>query len=201
MVWQTQVPAWVLPLVANLVIPDSAQITTGVEFGKLDDSVQAVTNTALKYTVRFPGLVPEFRVLVSGVPTTTGVNYFVKALKGVGFYGARTEIVSYDDKKINSWSFPIDRKKFGFCSLSRNGVVVRDSSVGYANQIHVSDEVLSLAGNYDTEFDGTLVLNEVDKFVLNQFDAVQSPSVVTKVSFLPVWEVWALKFFRDNTSG
>jgi len=200
MVWQTKVPAWVVPLVTNLVIPDSAIVETEVEFGKLGDSVQPVTNTALQYTVNFPGLVPEFRIFVSAVPTTNGINYMLKAYKGVGFYGAKTEVISYDNKKINTWSFPIDRKKFGFCSLSRNSVVIGDGAISYASQIHVVDSVLSLATNYDSEFDKRVVLNDVDKFTLNRFDAIQSPTVVTRVSFLPVWEVWVIKFFRDNNS-
>lgn len=201
MTWQSKVASWVLPLVAELAIPDDAGVFSDVEFATLDNSVDAVTSDNQLLDADFPGLIPNYSVAVNITPTTGGLDYAVKALKAVGFYGVVTTVLSYEPKKLNDWTFPLVRKNFGFCAQSRGDVVSYNAPIHYQRQFHIDQAVLALLTNYDDQFNSENVFNSADKFALSKFTCFLYPTVVLRVGFLPIWEVWALKFFQsDNTA-
>lgn len=200
MAWQTKVAAWVIPLVAEYAIPDDATVITDVELGKLGSATAGITLEGDTHTVEFPGLIPNYSVEPIIEAKTGGFQYTVKALKAVGFYGIYTEVLVYESKRFNSWVFPIDRKQFGYCAIARGNIVLSYESIGYSQQIHTSDSVLSLVSNYDDQFDTNNVFNSADKFVCTHAHLFLFPTVRMRVSFLPVYEVWGLRFFKAESN-
>jgi len=198
MTWQSKVASWVIPLLGDFVIPDDATVITGIEFAHLDEpqSPQVLQGDVL--TAEYPGLIPNFSTEFEINPQTNGAQYNLKALKAVGFYGVLAEVVSYNDKRLNKWTFPLLRRNFGFASLSRSGIVASDHPLHYGAQFHFNDSVQALALNYDDDFSIADLSNDVDKFCLNRVDVFLYPDVVLRVSFLPIWEVWAVRFFRTS---
>lgn len=199
MTWQTKVASWVIPLLADYTIPDDAGIVTGVEFGTLDDATSPKILQGSSLTADYPGLVPDFSLDPEITPTTDGVQYNLKAKKAVGFYGVDCDVLSFNDKKLNKWTFPLVRRNFGFIALSRYSTVVADFSLHYENQFHIAEAVQALALNYDDDFSINNLFNSVDKFCLTSVSVFLYPEVVLRVRFLPIWEVWAVRFFRDTT--
>lgn len=198
MTWQSKVAAWVIPLLGDYVIPDDATVITEIKYATLEEAEGEQILQGNILTAEFPGLIPNYSVEPEINPQTNGVQYNLKALKAVGFYGVQMNVVTYDDKRLNKWTFPLLRRNFGFMSMSRNGVVASDHPIHYGAQYHFNDAVISLSSNYDNDYRISDLTNAVDKYVLNRVDAFLYPDVVLQVAFLPIWEVWAVRFFRVN---
>lgn len=199
MSWITKVPAWVVPLLQEYAIPDDAAVQVGVDFDSFDDGDGSETSVGQDFTMSYPGIVPSYAVEPIVQPTTGGLNYILKAKKSVGFYGIKSTVTSYDSKRINSWEFPLERKQFGWLTLSRGDGVLHDGRIAYAKQYHVSISATLLLLNYDDEFNSENLLNSADKLTANRIDARLSPTVKVRFTPLPCWEVWAIKFFQaDN---
>lgn len=199
MAWQSKVASWVIPLLGDYVIPDDATVITEIKYATLDEAESPQILSGQILTAEYPGLIPNYSVDPEINPQTTGVQYNLKALKAVGFYGFQADVVSYNDKRLNKWTFPLLRRNFGFVAMSRNGVVASDQPLHYGSEYHFNDAVISLASNYDNDYRISDLTNEVDKYVLNRVDAFLYPDVVLRVSFLPIWEVWAVRFFQSNS--
>lgn len=196
MVWQTKVAAWVVPLMQQFLVPDDATVVSGVGFGAVDDAEGGVTSTDSTFTASFPGLVPNFSVSPTVVPTVGGALYDIKAKKAIGFHGALTTVLSFDETKFNNWVFPITRRNFGFIALSRGNIVSLSQSIIYQEQVHLDGNVFGLAANYDEQLSASALLNSVDKTALTKASVFQYPTARTRVSFLPIWEEWTVRFFR-----
>lgn len=198
MTWQSKVAAWVVPLLSEFAIPDDATVQTDVELADLEDATDPFTSSEATFTSDYPGLIPNYRVDPIITPTTGGLDYVIKALKAVGFYGVLTTVVSFDPKKVNLWTFPQVRRNFGFCALSRGSLVSLNQPIHFQQQYHIDEGVLGLISNYDDQFNKENIFNSADKNCLNRFSCYQAPGVRTRVSFLPVFEVWAVKFFQSG---
>ena len=199
MTWLTTVPSWVIPFLTEYAVPDNATATSSVEFGTLEDDSSPKIITGLSGSATFPGLIPDYVFDPELKPTDTGVNYDLKVKKGIGFYGVRLDIVSYDDTKLNKWTYPLVRRKFGFCTLSRGSVVASRHAIEYQNQFSFCSDVVGLAQGYSAGFGSGNLLNTVDRYALNNFHCVLSPEITLSVGFLPIWEVWAVKFFQADS--
>lgn len=197
MTWITKVPSWVVPLLADYIIPDNATVVTGVEFGTLDDATGAVVLQGNNLSADYPGIIPDYSLDPEITPTTTGTQYNLKARKAVGFYGVDCDVTSYNDTKLNKWTFPLVRRNFGFLALSRYSTVVVDAPLHYQNQFHFAEAVQALALNYDDDFSISNLFNSVDKFCLTKVSVFLYPEVVLRVRFLPIWEVWGVRFFQN----
>lgn len=200
MAWQSKVASWVIPLIGDYVIPDNATVITEVRYATLDEAESPQILSGQNLTAEYPGLIPNYSVDPEINPQTNGVQYNLRALKAVGFYGFLAEVVSYDDKRLNKWTFPLLRRNFGFIAMSRNGRVASDQPLHYGAEYHFNDAVISLSSNYDNDFRIFDLTNNVDKYVLNRVDVFLYPDVVLRISFLPIWEVWAVRFFQTNTT-
>lgn len=198
MSWITKVPAWVIPLLTDYLVPDNATAITGVEFGKFGNPVGLTTLSGDIRTAEYPGLVPDFSFIPEISPQTSGTQYNLKARKAVGFYGVITDVVSFDETRINRWNYPLVRRNFGHCSLSKGLFVAHDEPLHYQEQIIISVGTTQVAINYDDQFSIESLLNDVDAYALSRFDCFLYPSVVLLVGFLPIWEVWVVKFFREQ---
>lgn len=201
MSWITKVPAWVIPLVQAYVIPDDAQVQTGVDFDSFDGGDGDEVSVNQNFTLSYPGLVPSYALEPILQPQTNGVQYILKAKKSVGFYGCKTEVVSYDPKRINSWEFPLERKQFGWLTLGRGSFVMSDDRIAYANQIHTCVSATLLLLNYDDQFNTENLFNSADKLTATHVNVRLSPTVKIRVTPLPTWEVWALRFFQSDGSA
>lgn len=197
MTWQTKVASWVIPLLADYVIPDDAQVITGVEFGTLDDATGSVVLQGNNLQADYPGLVPDFSLDPEITPTTNGTQYNLKAKKAVGFYGVDCDVLSYNDNRLNKWTFPLTRRNFGYIALSRYSTVAADFPLHYANQYHFAEAIQALALNYDDDFSVSNLFNSVDKFCLTKVSVFLYPEVVLQIRFLPIWEVWAIRFVGE----
>lgn len=198
MTWQTEVASWVLPLLADYAIPDDASVVTGVEFGTLDDATGEQTLQDEDLQADYPGLVPDYSLDPEITPTTEGTQYNLKAKKAVGFYGIDCDVISYNDKRLNKWTFPLLRRNFGYAALSRYSTVVYDQPIHYGSQFIIAESVQALALNYDDDFSVSNLFNSVDKFCLTKVSVFLYPEVVLRVRFLPIWEVWAVRFQQAN---
>lgn len=198
MAWQSKVASWVIPLLGDYVIPDNATVITEIKYATLDEAESSQTLSGQDLTAYYPGLIPNYSVDPEINPQTNGAQYNLKALKAVGFYGVKLDVLSYDDKRLNKWTFPLLRRNFGHLSMSRNGSVASDQPIHYGSEYHFNDPVIALASNYDNDYRISDLTNEVDKYVLNRVDAFLYPDVVLQVAFLPIWEVWAVRFFQGS---
>lgn len=196
MTWQTRVAAWVVPLLSEFLIPDDASVESGVEFATLDDAESGFTSDEPTFTADFPGVIPNLSLDPEITPTTGGLLYNLKAKKAIGFHGVLSTVVSFDPEKLNRWTFPFVRRNFGFLALARGEIVSLAESIIFQQQFHLDNAVLGLAANYDEELSPTALTNSVDKAALTKVAVFQYPSVRTRISFLPIWEVWAVKFFQ-----
>lgn len=199
MTWQTRVASWVIPLLADYAIPDDAQVITGVEFGTLDDATSPRVLQGSVLQADYPGLIPDYSLDPEISPTTGGNQYNLKAKKAVGFYGVDCDVLSYNDKKINKWTFPLVRRNFGFIALSRFSTVAADFPLHYENQYHFAEAIQALALNYDDDFSTSNLFNSVDKFCLTKVSVFLYPEVVLQIRFLPIWEVWAVRFLQSSS--
>lgn len=198
MAWQSKVASWVIPLLGDYVIPDNATVITEIKYATLDEAESSQMLSGQDLTAYYPGLIPNYSVDPEINPQTNGAQYNLKALKAVGFYGVKLDVLSYDDKRLNKWTFPLLRRNFGHLSMSRNGSVASDQPIHYGSEYHFNDAVIALASNYDNDYRISDLTNEVDKYVLNRVDAFLYPDVVLQVAFLPIWEVWAVRFFQGS---
>lgn len=196
MVWITKVPAWVVPLLTEYVIPENATVLTGVEFGKLGNPDGITTLSGNSRTAVYPGIIPNYSLVPEIQTQTSGVQYNLKARKAVGFYGVITDVLSFDNTKLNRWEYPLVRRNFGFCSLSKGVFVAHDEPLHYQEQIIISPGTTQVAINYDDDFSLENIFNDADSFALDRFDCFLYPSVLLQVGFLPIWEVWAVRFFQ-----
>lgn len=196
MVWTAKVPAWVLPLLTDYLIPDNATVLTGVEFGKFGSPDGVTILSGNKRTAEYPGLIPNYSLIPELEPRQDGVQYNLKARKAVGFYGVVTDIISFDAKRLNSWTFPLVRRNFGFCSLAKGLFVAHSEPIHYQEQIIISVGTTQVAINYDDGFSIGNLFNNADDFALTRFDCFLYPEVVLQLGFLPIWEVWAVRFFQ-----
>lgn len=199
MTWQTKVASWVIPLLADYAIPDDAQVITGVEFGTLDDATSPKVLQGSTLQADYPGLVPDYSLDPEITPTTNGTQYNLKAKKAVGFYGIDCDVLSFNDKRLNKWTFPLVRRNFGYIALSRYSTVAADFPLHYENQYHFAEAIQALALNYDDDFSTSNLFNSVDKFCLTKVSVFLYPEVVLQVRFLPIWEVWAIRFQQANS--
>jgi hypothetical protein len=198
MAWQTKVASWVIPLLADYAIPDDATVLTGVEFGTLDDATSPKILQGSTLQADYPGLVPDFSLDPEITPTTEGTQYNLKVKKAVGFYGIDCDVLSFNDKRLNKWTFPLLRRNFGYVALSRYSTVAADFPLHYENQYHFAEAIQALALNYDDDFSTNNLFNSVDKFCLTKVSVFLYPEVVLQVRFLPIWEVYAIRFFQNN---
>lgn len=198
MPWQTKVPFWVVQAVSAYIIPDDTDFATSSSFQKLDDAVDSVQSSENTYTHDYPGLIPNISLKTEIVPTTGGANISLIASKAIGFYGVLSEVVSFDAKKLNDWTFPLERRNFGFLALSRGDKVSLNQPVHYAKQYHIDSGIAVLASNYDVERTSTTISNDINEFALNKVSGFQYPTVVTRIGFLPIQEEWAVKFFQED---
>lgn len=198
MAWQSEVASWVIPLLGDYVIPDDAQVITEIKYATLEEAQSPQILSGQMLTAEYPGLIPNYSVDPEINPQTTGVQYNLKALKAVGFYGFQADVVSYNENRLNKWTFPLVRRNFGFIAMSRSGVVASDQPLHYGSEYHFNDAVIALSANYDNDYRISDLTNEVDQYVLNRVDAFLYPDVVLRVSFLPIWEVWAVRFFQSD---
>lgn len=199
MTWQTKVASWVIPLLADYAIPDDATIITGVEFGTLDDATGAKVLQGTTLQADYPGLIPDYSLDPEITPTTEGSQYNLKAKKAVGFYGIDCDVLSFNDKRLNKWTFPLTRRNFGYIAMSRYSTVAADFPLHYENQYHFAEAIQALALNYDDDFSVSNLFNSVDKFCLTKVSAFLYPEVVLQVQFLPIWEVWAIRFYQQDS--
>jgi hypothetical protein len=199
MPWQTKVPLWVLQVVGEFIIPDDSEFTTSSTLQKLDDAVNPVSSSASTFTFDFPGLIPNVSLKSEYVPTTNGFNITLRVAKAVGFYGVLTTILSFDPKRLNDWTFPLERRNFGYLALSRQDKVSLNQPIHYSRQYHIDDSVVGLASNYDIERTETTLTNAIDKYALDRISGFQYPSVTTRIAFLPIQEEWAVRFFQKNS--
>lgn len=197
--WQTKVASWVIPLLQSYAVPDNATVTSSVEFGNLTAATGKRTLQGTNLTAEYPGLIPDITVSPTITPTNGGMNYVINLRKGVGFHGIVTEVTRFDEKRVNKWSFPLIRRNFGHLSMSRGIVVGESNPIHYQKQYHFCVSALALVSNYDVQYSGDSITNDADKFCLNRVDAFLYPEVILDVSFLPIWEGWAVKFFRNTT--
>ena len=193
------VPGWVITLISNYVLPTDVVFSTTSSFATLDEAADPVSTSEATYTFDYPGLIPNATLDVSTTPTTGGLNFTLIAKKAIGFYGVLSTILSFDAKRLNSWTFPLVRKNFGYLALSREGKVSAHSSVAYERQYHLDPGVIALASNYDIEAKSNDIFNNIDQFALNKVSGFQYPGVTTRISFLPIVEEWAVKFFQKNS--
>lgn len=198
MTWQSKVASWVIPLLADYAIPDEATVITGVEFGTLDDATGAKVLQGNVLQADYPGLIPDYSLDPEITPTTGGTQYNLKAKKAVGFYGVDCDVLSYNDKRLNKWTFPLTRRNFGYIAMSRYSTVAADFPLHYENQYHFAEAIQALALNYDDDFSVSNLFNSVDKFCLTKVSVFLYPEVVLQVRFLPIWEVWAIRFFQNS---
>lgn len=196
--WQTKVASWVLPFLQGYAVPDNATVTSSVEFGNLTSATGKRTLQGINLTAEYPGLIPDISVSPIITPTNGGMQYVINLRKGVGFYGIVTEVASFDEKRVNKWTFPLIRRNFGHLSMSRGIIVGESNSIHYQKQYHFCASALALVSNYDVQYSGDSITNDADKFCLNRVDAFLYPEVVLEISFLPIWEGWAVKFFRQS---
>ena len=196
MTWQTRVAAWVVPLLGEYLIPDNATVVSGVGFATLDDAESGVTSSEATFTADFPGLIPNYSVEPTIVPTTNGFLYDLKVKKAIGFHGVVSTVLSFEEGKFNRWTFPLVRRNFGFLSLSRGDVVSLQQPIHYQRQAHLDNAIFGLAANYDEQLSASQLTNSVDKVALTRAAVFQYPSARTRISFLPIWEEWAVKFFQ-----
>jgi len=196
MTWITKVPAWVLPLLTEYVVPDNATVITGVEFGKLGNPDGITNLSGNNLTAEYPGLIPNYSLVPEVQLQTTGTQYNLKARKAVGFYGVVTDVISYDDTRLNKWTYPLIRRNFGHCSLSKGLFVAHDEPLHYREQIIIATGITQVAINYDDDFSIENLFNDVDAFALDRFDCFLYPGIILQVGFLPILEVWAVRFFR-----
>lgn len=199
MSWVSKVPAWVLPLVQEYAVPDDATVQVGVDFDSFDGGDGDSVSTVQNFTSVYPGIVPSYSLEPIVQPTTGGLNYILKAKKSVGFYAIKTEVVDYDSKRINSWEFPLERKNFGYVSIGRGDYVMFDGRIAYSKQIHLSLPATLMLLNYDDQFDSSNLLNSADKLTATRMDARLSPTVKVRFTPLPTWEVWALRWFQEDS--
>jgi hypothetical protein len=198
--WQQKVASWVIPLLTEYAIPDDASVQTGVDFASLDDAGGAVNFTVEEGTGGFPGLIPNYSVIAELNPTTNGIDYILKARKAVGFYGLLATVLSYEPNRINNWRFPIDRKQFGYLTISRDSKVLYNAPMSYSRQYHLVDTVISLLSNYDEQFFTKDLFNSADKLCATTYEFVTSPTVRMRFAPLPIWEVWALRWFQQQSA-
>lgn len=198
MSWLTTVPSWVIPLLADYIVPDDATVVTGVEFGTLDDATGRQNLDKDKLQADYPGIVPDYSLDPEINPTTEGVQYNLKAKKAVGFYGVDCTVIDYNDSRLNKWTFPLVRRNFGHIALSRYSTVAVDKPIHYENQFVFAEAIQALALNYDDDFSISNLFNSVDKFCLTKVSVFLYPDIILRVAFLPIWEVWAVRFFQSS---
>jgi len=198
MTWQTKVAAWVIPLLGEYLIPDSATVVSGVGFAPIGDAESGVASSDPTFTVEFPGLIPNYSIEPTIVPTTGGFLYDLKVKKAIGFHGVVTTVLSFEPSKFNNWVFPLVRRNFGYIALSRGDIVSLHQSILFQQQVHLDNSVFGLAANYDEQLNPNNLLNSVDKTALTKVSVFQYPTARTRISFLPIWEEWAVRFFRAN---
>ena len=198
MSWFTKVPAWVIPLLQAYVIPDDASVQTGVDFDSFDGGDGAEVSINQDFTLAYPGIIPSYALEPVIQPQTDGIQYILKAKKSVGFYACKTEVVSYNQSRINSWEFPLDRKQFGWVTLGRGSTVMSDDRIAYGRQIHTCVPATLLLLNYDDQFNTENLFNSADKLTATHVNARLSPTVKVRFTPLPTWEVWAVRFFQSN---
>lgn len=193
--WQSIVPNWVLSLAASYAIPDDAVFVTGIKVEALSSPrTPQETYGASEVTLDYPGFIPDFDTKFHIETETEGISYELQFRKAVGFYGVLCEVVNYDDTKLNKWAFPLLRRNFGFVSLSRNNSVIADKPIHYGSQYITCEAVLGTLGLYKDDFNQAKLLNNADDYVANRVSLFLYPSVSVRVSFLPVYEVWAVNF-------
>lgn len=196
MTWQTRIAAWAIPLLGEYLIPDDATVVSGVGFATIDSAESGFTSSDAIFSADFPGLIPNFSIEPTIVPTTGGFLYDIKAKKAIGFHGVTTTVLAYEEGKFNRWTFPLVRRNFGFIALSRGDVVSLQQPVHYQRQVHLDAGVFGLASNYDVQLNASTLTNSVDKCALTKASIFQYPTSRIRVSFLPIWEEWAVRFFR-----
>lgn len=199
MAWNTQVPLWVLNLAAQFVIPDNAGLTSGIKIASLEEDEDSQSFSTQTGQGDYPGIIPNYSIVPETETTTDGVNWKIQFRKAVGFYGIKTEVVAYDSTRLNQWNFPLDRKQFGFVTVSRNAAVIVSEPISYSQQYFISDAILSILSGYNDQFGISKLFNKADDFVANLISFYVNPTVQLRVSFLPIWEVWQLAFFQTSS--
>lgn len=190
------IPPWILAALGEVVVPDNYTLTTSSSIADIESGVQLEILSTATPTRNYPGLVPNLSVNVQTTPSANGLNYQVEGRKAVGFWGICLDVFDYDETRINQWNFPLLRRNFGYVTLSRNSRVIAESPVHYGSQLVAAPVVLHQAYGYKPTVIANELSNQIDKVVLNQVDSYWSPTVRFQVSFLPIWEVWALNFFQ-----
>lgn len=198
MTWQTRVAAWVIPLLGEYLIPDDAQVISGVGFATIDAAESEISSSEATFIAEFPGLIPNFSVEPTIVPTTGGFLYDIKAKKAIGFHGVVTTVLSFTPEKFNNWVFPLVRRNFGYIALSRGDIVSLNQSIHYQRQAHLDLSIFSIAANYDEQLNANNLTNSVDKIALTKASVFQYPTARTRIAFLPIWEEWAVRFFQSG---
>ncbi|MDF0553398.1 hypothetical protein [Kamptonema sp. UHCC 0994] len=113
----------------------------------------------------------------------------VVGAKAVGFWAVHIEVTEFDEKILNSWKHPLQRRNFGFITFCRGGVAIQDSPIHYANQIISIPITRALAEGCGGA--------EISSVAVDYVCGNLAEGVKATISFLPIWDVFSYDYVKQ----
>ena len=115
-------------------------------------------------------------------------NVEVVGAKAVGFWAVHIQIDEFDEKILNSWKHPLQRRNFGFITFCRGGVAIQDSPIHYGNQIISIPITRALADSCGGA--------EISSVAVDYVCGHLAEGVKATISFLPIWDVFSYEYVK-----
>lgn len=112
----------------------------------------------------------------------------VVGAKAVGFWAVHIQINQFDEKVLNSWKHPLQRRNFGFITFCRGGVAIQDSPIHYGSQIISIPITRALAESCGGA--------EISSVAVDYVCGNLAPGVKATISFLPIWDVFSYEYVK-----
>ena len=194
----TSLPLWIQSLLVGYVVPEEVSVKTAIRLGDLRSRSGTTTQSSLYGDLSFPGLIPDFSVALESVPTVTSMVYSMFVKKAVGFYGITFKALDYDKTKFNDWSFPVERRNFGFMAFLKDSDVVEASALHYENQIILADSIVDVLTPVIAYHDPSDLIIKAEGYCCSRIVYQMAREFTYEFSFIPCYEVWEIGWVSDG---
>lgn len=196
----TSLPSWVSGLLIGYFIPEEVDVRTKISLGTYGGNYKGYTGTSQQGVHNYPGLFPDYSVQVNIEVLTTGASYNALLLKAVGFYGLIVRVFDYNQKHFNDWSYPIERRNFGYMSISIGENVIHAEPIHFNKVIAQSLEVTTRTMAAMQSHDPNSLTVAAELCCANRYEYTLYKPASIEFKILPVLEVWELSWFVKDSS-
>lgn len=193
-----KLPFWVAQLLSGYILPDEVGVKTSIAMGNFLGSGSPIVRTDMSFVGDYPGAIPDFSVNANVEPMVTHVSYNIELKKAVGFVGFVAEVSDYNQAHFNDWSFPVERRNFGYMAFSNNDNIASPQPIHFKQSLLLSHEAMTRTAYAKMAHDTQSLLVAAEHACMNGYAFTLYKQATIRLKPIPVYEVWEVSWTAIN---